>query len=418
MTNTAASRHLDTRDAMLSDLRVLELGSMISAPFAAKLLADLGAEVIKIEPPSGDPSRREGPFPNDVPDAEMSGLFLYLNQNKLGITLDLTSATGLAILDRLVVEADILIENVPSHCVAAMGLDPNRLRSINTRLIVTSITPFGRTGPYAGYRSYPMTTCHGAGTATTVGRPDREPLTLPEDQASYLGGIGGAAATMAALFARDLLGEGQHVDVSEAETLATLLTGPAIVRAHYVTGKPVPRSGHRVHAAYPTTVLPCKDGYVMLVAPEDEQWERLVHVMGDPDWGRDPLFRERMSRSEHADILDSLITPWLEAHSKAEIFEECLANRVPTAPMNTTADVVALDHLRMREFFRTVEHSVAGPLEFPGVPYRVTTNDGQRIADDRPMPAPLLGQHNDVVYRGRLGFQPEELVRFRQSGVI
>ena len=216
-------------DGALSDLSILELGEGISAPFCTKLMADLGAEVIKIESPSsGDAARQAGPFPDDIPHAEKSGLFLYLNANKRGITLDPGQPEGQDLFHRLLESTDVLFHNKPPEEADWLHLAYDSLKSLNPGIIVASITPLGARGPYRSFKATPFNVCHFSGVASMIGEPDREPLALPEDQTAYLGAITTAGATLCALFARDVDGCGQDVDISEADAIGGLFGGNVI----------------------------------------------------------------------------------------------------------------------------------------------------------------------------------------------
>jgi crotonobetainyl-CoA:carnitine CoA-transferase CaiB-like acyl-CoA transferase len=376
-------------------------------------MADLGAEVIKIESSQrGDASRRVGPFPEDVPHPEKSGLFLYLNASKLGITLNLMDPEGLGLLHRLVAYADVLVHNLPPEQADELGLNHARLESFNEGIVVTSITPFGMTGPYRSFKAIPFNICHFGGAAYLLGDPEREPLPWPEDQSAYFGGISAAGATMCALFARDIDGLGQDVDIAEADVFANFLMGQTVARV-FVLGFNITRSGHRLPLLFPTTVLPCKDGYISLVAQEDAQWERLVEVMGNPGWAQEELFKTSWSRSTMADSLEDLMRPWLMDHTKEEIFRMCQDNHIPTTPIYSIEEVVHHPQLAAREFFSEIGHPIAGSLKYPGSPY---------ILSECPWAlrraAPTLGEHNHEIYCGRLGLSPRDCARLASRGVI
>jgi len=398
----------------LAGLRVIEWGNYISAPYCAKLLADLGAEVIKIEEPGwGDIARRHGPFPGDVPHPEKSGLFLYLNTNKLGITLNLRTFTGQKILKELLKEADVFVENNPPRLMEELGLDYEHLKELYPRLIMTSITPYGQTGPYRDYRGYDINVCAAAAISFSVGERGREPLIPPLGQSEYQAAMGGAAATMVALLAREVTGRGQHVDATGLEIFATIHSGGTVTTYLYqgITGY---REGHRRADLYPYAVLPCKDGYICLIAREGRQWKRFLEVMGNPAWSKDPRFWDRRAMAEqYADEVDSYILPWLKERTKEEIFALCRQNRIPFAPVRTIDEVVKEPHLEQRGFFVEIEHPQAGALKYPGVPYRFSATPCQVWR-----PAPLLGEHNEEIYCRRLGYTREELADLRRGGII
>ena len=217
---------LNSPSTTLRGVRVIEWGNLVSAPFCGKVLGELGADVIKIEPPAvGDEGRTRGPFPGGVFHPEKSGLFLFANLNKRGITLNVESNEGRRILDRLLETADIFVENQSLSLIESLGLDYESLKGLYPGLVATSISPYGRTGPYKRYKGTDLTANAMSGLSFGTGHPHREPLTTPLHQASYLAGVGAAFASIVALLGRDMTGQGQSVDVAEAQVIGTLLTG-------------------------------------------------------------------------------------------------------------------------------------------------------------------------------------------------
>lgn len=322
------------------------------------------------------------------------------------------SVSGRAVMLELLAESDVLVIDRAPAWLHAHGLDPDFLARAFPRLVVSAVTPFGLYGPYADYAATDLTICMASGVGMAIGEPDRAPLALPATISSYIGAISAAGATMAAVLAQERDGLGQMVDVSVSESLSTLLIGPAAVRGHY-NRRARQRFGHRVPGYYPDTILPCKDGFVSLIAIEDEEWRRFVALMGNPEWASDPLFAEKFSRYSLADTLDALIQPWLLTQTKQELFERCQANRVPTAPVNTASDVAGDPHLQSRDFWWTTFHTQLGALRTPGAPVRFS---GTPMRARRS--APFLGQHNLDIYCGVLGYSRQELGPLRASGVI
>ena len=324
----------------LHGLSVVELGHFVSAPYCARLLADSGAEVIKVEGPEGDEARRRGPFPDDLPDPNRSGLFLYLNANKLGITLDLRSSLARKLFFDLLKDADILVENNPPGEMDALGLDFPSLHKEYPRLIVTSVTPFGQTGPYRDYLGDDLIAANMGGlTYATPGIPDqvndpvREPPLRPATYvADFTAGIAASVATMLAVLAREWDGLGRHVDVSEQEAVASTLTWDLATTSYLGLIK---RRGARLgYGLMPNCYLPCKDGYVVITAITQEHWLALVEVMGSPDWADSELFRDGMGRSDNWDALRLLILEWTMAHTGREIYEAAQARGIPCYPAN------------------------------------------------------------------------------------
>lgn len=405
-------------DKALSGLKVLEWAGFVAGPYCGKLLADFGAEVIKIEKPGvGDEARQRGPFPDHIPHPEKSGLFLYLNSNKLGITLDVDMAQGKNVLKELVKTADIFIEDHAPAAVKELGLDYQTLQQVNPRLIMVSITPYGQTGPYKDHKGYAINASALGGQSVCAGEPGREPLTPPLCLGHYQSGAAGATAALAAVFARELSGKGQQVDISEAQVWATLHTGNQ-ESSFIMHGMKRMRWGHRTPGIYPYTILPCKDGFISMIAIQGYQWKRFLELMGDgsvPDWyANDPRFQDRRELSlKYADEMDARLAPWLMARTKQEIYQLCLEKRIPFAPVRNMEEVVNDEHLRVRDYFVEVDHPAAGKLKYPGAPGKFSETPW---AIDRP--APLLGQHNEEIYCKRLGYAEEELAELRAGGVI
>lgn len=402
---------------LLDGLKVVEYGRFISAPYAAKMMADMGAEVIKVEPPGGDESRRHGPFPGDVPHMEKSALYLNLNTGKLGITLDINNVKGKAILERLLKEADVFVHNYPLKEMDDLGLGYKSLEGLSPRLVVAAISPFGATGPYKDYRGQAINCCSFSGVSDQIGDPDREPLNLPLSIADYQAALAATSGILLALFYRDRSGQGQFVDISESDVMATVQR-EGVWADYFSLGAIHKRSGHRRSGhLYPHTILPCKDGHMCLIAVEGRQYKRFLEIIGNgapPDWSNNPKYRDRWKISEeYADEVDALFAPWLMSHTKQEIFDICLENRIPFAPVRTIDEVVNDPHLKARGFFVEIDHPQAGKLKYPGLPYRFSNTPMQVTKR-----APLLGEHNEAVLRDRLGYSKEDLAAVRTEGVI
>ena len=399
----------------LSGLRVIEYSTSVAAAASGKMLADLGAEVIKVEPPrTGDPARYHGPFPGDIPDPERSGLFLYLNANKCGITLDPAWPTGKDLLQHVLAEANVFLHNWSPAEAAALGLEYEALHRQHPRLIVAAVTPYGSSGPYANHRGADITACAAGGVSIGTGFRDRPPLTLPLSLGAHFASIAAAAAILLATLARDASGQGQLVDVSETDTLAILLAGYGIPTYIYrgVTGI---RAGRHMNLGlYPNAVFGCRDGFVCIDAPQLAQWNRLLEVLGNPGWVQEPRYRDRRQITEqYPQEVDALMAPWLMTHDKSTIFAETQAQRIPAGPVSTMQDVVEDAHLRDRQYFVTVQRDDTGPLTYPGAPYRLS-----RTPWAIHRPAPRLGEHNEKIYAGRLGVSRAELLLLGQRGII
>ena len=398
----------------LADLRVIEIGSGVSAAFCARQLASLGAEVVKVEPPvAGDATRRSGPFFGDRPDPEGSGLFLYLNADKLGVTLDLARTRGRSILLELVREADILVENHLPREMGQMGLNHRRLKALNSGLIHTSITPFGQTGPYRDYKGSDLIGFHSGGLGSITprpgaGLPDEGPLRMRGHFAEMLSGMNAAAGTLCALYERDLSGEGQHLDISMQETISLSV---ATNFANYsYQGNTVYREGSAPYQ--PVATMACKDGYVDIQCMTEEQWQRLVDLMGNPEWAEMEIFSDVFSRAENWDVLGPLITDWLMGMEKQAFYLQAQASGIPSAPVNTTADLVDSAHLADRQFLVALEHPSTGRLRYPG-PFMKMSGTPAMMARR----APLLGEHNEAVYGDRMGYSRADLAELKTGGL-
>jgi crotonobetainyl-CoA:carnitine CoA-transferase CaiB-like acyl-CoA transferase len=399
--------------SLLAGLKVLELGRLISAPYCGKLLADMGAEVMKIEPPaSGDPARQYGPFLHDDPHRERSGLFLYLNANKRGVTLNLATPTGRNILRELVARSDALVQNLSVQDMERLGLDYEGLSQVNPRLVMASITPFGLTGPYRHYKAYDINLAAAGGICTGLGEAGREPLTFGTPEVGYFAGMAAASSIVMALLARDNVGSGQHIDIAEVETMAGVYNGPEALMAVY-QWRMTRRTGHHaLDFPYPNCILRCKDGYVFVGAPEGRQWRQLLEVMGSPEWSKDPRFRNRTEmNNRYADELDGYLESWLMHYTKAELLDIALEHRIPLAPVR------GYDEVRhdpsLADLFVDIDRSDTGPIPYPGSPYRLAD------AEVEPHnPAPYLGQHNEEVYCRVLGYTRQQLAKLYQTGII
>ena len=375
----------------LDGLRVLEVGELVSAPYATKLLADLGADVVKIEPPAGDRARRRGPFPGGMPHPEKSGLFLYLNTNKRGIVLDLTTPAGHAALERLAERADLLVHNVHPRDMAASGLDYERLSARNPRLVVTSIAPFGLSGPHAGWRGTDVVTWSAGGVAAlngVPGEPDLPPLKTFGDQSGFQAALTAAVGSLGALLARIKRGRGEHVEVSTQECVATILE----LTFEYWPYTQLVASRLGQKPIQPLCFMECRDGWIFLCAIEVHQWERFVEIMGNPEWAGLELFTNRLARGANFDALQAFLQEWCRDQSVQELYEAAQRRRIPFAPVSTMGDLVASPHLRARGFFVTVDHPVAGTVTMPGAPYKLAATPWLLRR-----PAPCLGQHTAEV---------------------
>jgi len=398
----------------LAGFRVVEYGDMVSASYAAKLIADMGAEVIKVEHPvGGDSARQRGPYPGRIPHPEKSGLFLYLNTNKRGVTLNLETPRGQDAFQRLVAQADLLIHNVHPTRMAALGLDYERLASKNKELVMTSITPFGLTGPHKDYQAYDLNSWSAGGlTYLNGGGPGTEdlpPLKVFGQQSGFQAGVHAAVASLGALFARLRDGVGQHVDFSTQECLMAISEFAGIMPA-YIKQVVVRFTGNK--AIRPLDIMECKDGWIYVCCVEEHQWKGFVDIMGNPEWADESLFATRLDRAENWDALELFMAPWVKEQTVEELYHKAQARRIPFAPVSTMGDLLNSEHLKARGFFAEIAHPVAGKFPYPSSPYQFSATPWALRR-----PAPCLGQHNAEVYE-ELGISAREVEQLRKEGIV
>jgi crotonobetainyl-CoA:carnitine CoA-transferase CaiB-like acyl-CoA transferase len=380
----------------LSGVCVVEAGQGVSAAFAAKLMALLGATVVKVEPPQGDVTRRRGPFPGDIPDPEKSGLFAYLNAGKRGVTLDLRDGRQRQTLDELLAGADIFVHNVPPYDRTAYGLESDALVGAHPRLIVAAISAYGGSGPRAGYRAYELNAIHASGLPILSPRlstsPELPPLKPYGQQAEFQGGLHAAAAALAAFRYRMQSGAGQAIDVSEQECIAAALELSLLWYTY--EKKQTSRMGW-VNSA-PTGIFRCTDGMVELMCVEQAQWQRLAGFLSKQEWLDDELFNDRQARTKNADAINAMVQQCVADRRMLDVVRGMQEIRVPAAPVSTMADIYNDQHLRSREFLvpLPVHDSADSPVMAPGVPFKSSAMQWS-MRD----PAPRLGEHNREVMR-------------------
>ena len=387
---------------VLDGVRVLDLGDFVSGPYCSRLLADLGAEVIKVEPPAGDSARAYGPFPGDVVDPEQSGLFLWLNYGKQSISIDRESDAGRAQLEALLAESDVAVVSADLDGRADPGMDLRALCERHPQLIVVAITPFGLDGRYAAWSGYDINVAAMSGVISDPQDSGREPLMPPALQMHMLSGLGAAFTTMAALMGRPPGAGGQLVDFAQTQFMAThsaqgLPRWPARPPSP-AEGSPLaasPAGRRTARAQYPSHVLHCKDGRVFLYAPQIQQWLRLVQAMGEPEWTKEPKFRKRLAMAnEYRDETDAYVEAWLRRHSKEELLQIFMQYRVPSGPILDARDLMESKQLAERGFFQEFEHPAAGHVKAPGFQLRMSASPPHAAG-----PAPTLGQHNGQTRR-------------------
>lgn len=391
----------------LDGLLVLDLGQIYNGPYCGMLLAHLGAEVIKVESPAGDPTRWRAAGEESYP-------FLLLNGNKHGLRLDLKDPAGKALFLRLAARADIVLENFGPGVIDRLGLGHDVLSEVNPRIILASGKGFGNDGPYRDYPAMDITIQAMTGVMEINGFLENPPVKAGIAAADFAGGTHLLAAILAALYQRERTGHGQHVEVSMQDALLPTLTSN--LGGYYSSGGTLPeRTGNR-HGGLsvcPYNVYPATDGWVSILCVTDRHWERFCAVMDRPDlWDRTEL-HTTVGRAANMDEIDELVGAWTAALPKAEVFRLLSEAGIPAAPLLRLAEVADDPHLRHRGMLREVEHPTMGTITTFGTPLRLSESEPVASA-----PAPLHGQHSRDVLRRHLDLTDAELDRLTADQVI
>ncbi len=394
--------------SVLDDLVVLDLSQGVAGPLCARLLGDYGADVIKLEPPGGDCGRRMPPFFGDDPDPEKSLFFLLANLNKRGVTLDLARPEGAELFRRLARTADVIVESFAPGYLASLGLDHATLAQDNPGLVMTSITPFGQTGPYRHFKGSEIVAYATSGIMAISGTTDREPLQHGGFPALYEAAMNGMLATNVALLTRDLGGAGQHVDVSiqEVVTSSLVINQPYYSFAGGVQGRRRPEGSSFGH------VMPCKDGFFVTQEGGGVTWDGIAEFFGREEL-KDPRFADPTQRLLHGHELDAIVLDAAKDRTMAEMFTTASEQyRMLFGIVQTPEDLAGCPQLEAREFYQEVDHPVIGRIR---VPFRLWNMNVGGATCRRP--APLLGQHTAEVL-AQLGCSAAEIGALRQQGVI
>ena len=397
----------------LEGITVVDLTSGVAGPFCTKVLAGLGAEVVKIERPwGGDPARKHGSFLGDVPNPETSALFLDLNMGKKSVTLDVATPEGMRIVKELARTADFFVEDFKPGAARDVGLGYEVLEGLNPALVYTSVSGFGQTGPYRDYVGSDMVFFATGGEMYSTGEPERPPIRVANFVNLTQAGNMAAAASLMALRHVRRTGAGQYIDVSAFEVAVSSVDR----RLQYLTGYAYTgRIGNRADSSvssYPAGIYPCKDGFFHITGGGRRFFPRSAAMMGMPEMTQDPRFSttEALMSSEMKDEFDTIFVPWVISRTKRECLDAAREHRVYGSPLLTPEDVVHDEHYEARGYFQTIDHPATGRRQYPGAPAK-TTRTPWRLER-----APLLGEHNVEVLVQRLGYSPADLVRLEQSG--
>lgn len=412
---------------MLSPYRVLDLTDERGS-LCGRILSDLGAEVIKIEKPGGDSSRSVGPFYENIPDPEKSLFWAFCNLGKKGVTLNIETGTGQEILRELIKVSDFLIESFDPTYLDGLGLAYPAISKINQRIIMTSITPFGPTGPYRDYKASDITLMAMGGLMYITGEADRPPVRISAPQAYFLAGAQAAAATLTAHYFRELTGEGQHTDVSIQEsvfsTLANVIPQWELVQiilrrvGSFLSGRGAAGTKQRL-------IYPCEDGdvlYIVLGGRIGAPSNRAVVAWMDEEGMADDFIRSwnweeydfAAATPEIQERLEEYFAGFFLIHTKEEIYSEGLKRGFMVAPVSSPRDIAENPQLKARDFWLQVEHpELKCKLAYPGTFYR-----SSEIDFEAPHRAPLVGEHNMEIYEKELGISRDEIAKLNRDGVI
>ena len=406
--STYESTYENLQDGPFEGLLVLDHTSALAGPYCAQMLGDLGAEVIKLEfPGKGDQARGWGPpYINGE-----SAYFIGTNRNKRSLTLNLATGAGREILAALVERADVLIQNVPRESSRKkLGLDEGACRARNPRLIWASISGFGNTGPYAEHPGYDVIAQGMSGTMAATGDPDSGPMRFPTPIADITTGLYTALAIVSSLYARERTGQGQSIDNSLLESQMTWLAN--IASSYLIGGQEPQKLGNAHPNIVPYQPFPTQDGWIIIAAGSERQWQVFMEMLGDEDIASDARFATNSDRLAHRDILVPMLSHHTRRRTTAEWHEDLKAGGISNGIINTPQQALADPHVLARGMIVEFEHPAAGPIRTLGNPMHLS---GTPITYRRP--APLLGEHTDEIL-GELGYSDAQIAALRGEGIV
>jgi len=390
----------------LAGVIVLDFGQVYQGPYATLLMAKAGADVIKIEPPQGEPLRRRAP-----PGKSTTFPIAMLNGNKRAITLNLKDERGRDLLFRMARKADLLLENFAPGVMDRLGVGWSVLHEINPRLVYASGSGYGLSGPDRDNLAMDLTIQAVSGLISTTGFPDGPPVKAGPAVVDFLSGIHLYAAAVTALFERERTGEGRLVEVAMEEAAYATLTSP--LQAYFETGKVPPRTGNSSHGRAPLGVYPTRDGYVALNVAVEAHWHNLLKAMGREELRDDPRFLTNADRVAHMAETDAAISAWTLNLGKLEVFAIAKRYRIPLAPVREVDEVMNDPHMHERGMLEWIDHDEIGRVIVPNSPLRFHGADKVETT-----PSPKLGQHNAEIYGGWLGLSVEEVAELKEGGII
>ena len=401
---------------LLPPYRILDLTGP-EAVFCGKLLADYGADVVKVEPPGGDPTRNKAPFIGDEVGIDRSSYFLFYNTNKRSVTIDIDTPKGQELFKKLAKTADVLIESFPVGHMESKGLGFDSLNAINPSLVMASVTPFGQTGPWSGYQSSDLISLAASGFMQITGDPDGPPLRQGNEQSHFPGAQYAAAAIMGALFYRDMQGGGgQYIDVSQQEAMITYYTDAHPALAWMQRGENVTRVGTNSTLVIPLGAYPSSDGWISAGIITPREWENLsqwmYEVTGNEEILNDDYKGGNQDRAPFNDIITALVIDFTTRFTSEELFHQGQERNLVFIPVNTVSDLLVDPQLEASNFWFDIDHAEAGILRYP-----LGVFDSEEVSPTT-NPAPHLGQDNEAILCGELGLSQSELFSLRSQGVV
>jgi CoA:oxalate CoA-transferase len=395
------------RPMPLAGVTVIDFGQIFQGSYASVLMAKAGADVIKIEPPHGEPLRQRAP-----PGRATTLPFAMLNANKRGITLNLKLPRGRELLFEMVRRADVLLENFAPGAMDALGVGWPVLHEINPRLIYATGTGYGISGPDRGNLAMDLTVQAASGIMSVTGFPDRPPVRAGVTVADFMGGTHLYAGIVTALYERDRSGVGRLVEIAMQE--AVYYTLASSLEQFSRLGKVPPRAGNNSGgSAAPYGLYPLQDGFLAIHPGTEQHWRNILKAAGRDDLLEDPKFRTMHDRARHLDEVNAIVTAWTSGLTKAEAAEQARQFRIPCAPVRDVSEVMHDPHMHGRGMLEWVDHPDLGHVVLPTSPIRLHDTDVAAAT-----PSPRLGQHNDEVYGGWLGLDPDEIAALRAERVI
>ncbi|NDZ16903.1 CoA transferase [Variovorax sp. WS11] len=391
---------------LLTGLRVIDLSRVLSGPYCTALLADLGAEVIKIEAPGGDDARHFGPFLEGT-----SVYFSMINRNKKSLALNLRDERAQAIVAELAATADVVVENFRPGVAKRLHVDAGTLRALHPRLVYLSISGFGQHGPATGLPAYDLIIQGMSGLMSLTGDPAGPPTATGESISDLWTGLFGSWAVLAALQARNRTGTGETIDLAMFDAMMSLqMTGLSQLRA---TGRAPGRVGNRHPVTVPVDCFAARDGHLTLVVPTDALFAQLCEAMDRPALAADPRFAEGASRRTHQAELRALIADWLSGLTVDEAVARCQAHDIPAGPVHDLGQAMASEQVRARGVETRVPHPVFGEIGIVPQPARFAGGGTAQVVRE-----PRVGEHGDALLREILGRSDEDIAALRGAGVL